>query len=158
METNTTTHTPGPWIFHDRTRSKDNRIMVLHPDGERLIADTGQGCSSPTRGPIPKEEREANARLIAAAPDLLEALELVQFWMKFNTPCPLGEIDRAIAKAKGEQSAEKQHEKAAMLAAASDLLNFVENVVQYGALRDELDGRKAVALLQRVKPESDALR
>jgi|11_taG_2_1085331.scaffolds.fasta_scaffold34631_2 hypothetical protein len=39
----------------------------------------------------------------------------------------------------------------------NNLLHFVENVVRYGAMASETDGRKAVALLQRYKPDSDAL-
>lgn len=40
----------------------------------------------------------------------------------------------------------------------NDLLHFVENVVRYGAMASETDGRKAVALLQECKPDSDALK
>lgn len=67
-------HTPGPWRVHTPTAT-ERRLLVLHPDGERVIARCSEGYNSPISGPIPKEEREANARLIAAAPDLLSALE-----------------------------------------------------------------------------------
>lgn len=40
----------------------------------------------------------------------------------------------------------------------NDLLHFVENVVRYGAMASETDGRKAVALLREYKPDSDALK
>lgn len=101
-------HTPGPWRVHDRTRSRDNRIMVLHPDGQRLIADLSQGYAS-TAGEIPEEEREANARLIAAAPDLLNMLDRVlsEYLMcdPVNGPVcalTLEHAREAITKAKGE--------------------------------------------------------
>lgn len=75
------THTQGDWILHDpdqQQRSfghRDKRIMVLHPDGERLIACCSTGTTSKA-GAIPREERLANARLIAASPFLLNALKI----------------------------------------------------------------------------------
>lgn len=79
-------HTPGEWTFYDpdtqRPRTArggipDKRIMVLHPDKERVIACCETGHVHPFDGPIPREERKANARLMAAAPTMLEALQTV---------------------------------------------------------------------------------
>jgi hypothetical protein len=40
-------HTPGPWTAAGpgirETAGRDPRIMVLHPDGQRLIATTHEG-------------------------------------------------------------------------------------------------------------------
>ena len=47
-------------------------------------------------------EQEANARLIAAAPELLEALEMAQLWLEFDGRFNMQKINAAIAKAKGE--------------------------------------------------------
>jgi hypothetical protein len=60
-----TTHTPGPWKIVPRTSPKGT-LMVESQHG--LIA-----CmeSSKTR-PVTYEKAEANAKLIAAAPDLAE--------------------------------------------------------------------------------------
>lgn len=67
--------TSGEWMVHLPT-TRDGRLMVLHPDGERLICRLDEGfCGA--HGPIPNEERIANARLIAAAPRLYRALEAV---------------------------------------------------------------------------------
>lgn len=77
-------HTPSPWTAYLPSQQRpltakgnpsDKRLMVLHPDKERLIACLSTGCISPSKGPIPDEEREANAKLISAAPELLAALQ-----------------------------------------------------------------------------------
>ena len=60
-----TKHTPGPWIAHE------DAIFQEKPHGEvsPLICDTINGRK------FTGEERGANARLIAAAPELLDALQ-----------------------------------------------------------------------------------
>lgn len=62
------THTPGPWHYSPDV-SINGTKLVYAPDGY-LVADAGR---------IPRRtesETLYNARLIAAAPELLEALEL----------------------------------------------------------------------------------
>ena len=59
----TVAHTPGPWRYAEPLPQHE-RPMVWGPD-ERQIADCG-GWPNRTHA-----ERQANARLIAAAPDLL---------------------------------------------------------------------------------------
>ena len=65
MKTKMTTHTPGPWC-DDST---------LPPSTRPVIARTARGLpiSANWEGPIPQGQDDANAYLIAAAPDLLEA-------------------------------------------------------------------------------------
>ena len=82
-------HTPGLWIAR---RNCD--VMA----GERLVADCMTGWL--------KEDR-ANARLVAAAPEMLEVLielsESAQYWSEYDVP--IGIIDRlnaVISKAKGK--------------------------------------------------------
>lgn len=68
-----TKHTPGPWhsigpgLGH--TAGMDKRIMVLHPDHTRLIANCSEGYIMPNGEAITEKERIANALLIAAAPE-----------------------------------------------------------------------------------------
>jgi hypothetical protein len=73
-----TNHTPGPWIV-----SRSNRGMippqfqppeVLARNGNLSVADALGGGS----------EAEANARLIAAAPDMLTLLCDVSSWLEFH--------------------------------------------------------------------------
>ena len=64
-------HTPGPWTVgvYDATenfRSITHHACVCDPDTMALIAVTG---------PATDEQSQHDANLIAAAPDLLEALQ-----------------------------------------------------------------------------------
>jgi hypothetical protein len=84
------THTPGPWGI----RSRDVGGFVVGPTGDFLPAAI-----------IPKNKREAaevhaNARLIAAAPDMLAALKKMR--PSILNRKTLAQIDAAIAKAEGE--------------------------------------------------------
>ena len=95
-----TMHTPGPW-----TAGNDGYIYSA---GD-IVADSTFGC-------LPQIEGDHNARLIAAAPDLLEALEQCLTGdgancLAYGTDTPsmrrrFAEINRiateAIRKAKGE--------------------------------------------------------
>jgi hypothetical protein len=47
------------------------------------------------------EEKEANANLIAAAPDLLDALEALRGACMAKHPSLIKQADKAIAKARG---------------------------------------------------------
>lgn len=61
-------HTPGPWSYH---RSLHNRSI----NGAYINASDGSRIATVSRNADRHiDEKEANARLIAAAPDLLAAL------------------------------------------------------------------------------------
>ncbi len=88
-------HTPGPWIYQE---------------WGRLILDSGKGSSQLQVATVAlntrRDEGTANARLIASAPDLLEALEAMRAaaemedWDGRSSAYALAE--KAIAKATGE--------------------------------------------------------
>ena len=94
--------TRGPWLKHGA------RIIGPHPkdDGRQRHIATAIHDKGTYR-----EEREANANLIAAAPELYEALEIMTRWVNegghngenesINDICKMGE--QACAKARGEQ-------------------------------------------------------
>ena len=88
-------HTPGPW----------NRIIadgytVRHP---QIYSDTGPVANATWLGDGRLDELNANARLIAAAPDLLEALKRCKF-DSLNMTLEDREFCRAaIARATGDQ-------------------------------------------------------
>ena len=87
-------HTPGPWHQEANTQECDDRggFFVCHP--ETVCEDTA----------ICMVEEEADANLIAAAPDMLEALENIE---NDDGSIPAGIWDlaeKAIAKAKGQSN------------------------------------------------------
>lgn len=66
-----TKHTPGPWLLNENNNWKTNpfSVTVRKPGVHSTTV-----ANIPTRMTIPPTEQQANARLISAAPDLLDAL------------------------------------------------------------------------------------
>jgi hypothetical protein len=105
----TAKHTPGPWSDehlsqHERSTIIGGRLRLIKTDGV-IVAFLPQWLDTPEE----TSEARANARLIAAAPDLLavcqELEESVEYWSEYDVP--LGIADRiraAIAKATGGES------------------------------------------------------
>ena len=99
--THSTPHTPGPWTFdHDWDRIPTiigaDRTAVARVEKETFVHGKFPGIGHTE----PLSEREANALLLVAAPDLLEALRSVVAIADRKTV----EFDRAkaaIAKATG---------------------------------------------------------
>lgn len=95
----TTTHTPGPWaydadsqeVFSDDARHGAGWIAFIK-------GNDGEGR------PLTEPERLANARLIAAAPDLLAAAidALETFERRFPDSPTAHDLRAAIARATGE--------------------------------------------------------
>ena len=101
-------HTPGPWVVEDSRKLKrkslrSEMLMVVAVGGGMPGLIVNSGKVTPTD--------EANARLIAAAPDLLAALEgVMDYVIAFEAITSAGEAgqksaiavaDAAIKKAKG---------------------------------------------------------
>ena len=93
-------HTPGPWRYERGNGSPTT--------GEHMIAGAKPGYLAEVRD-CGSGDVGANARLIAAAPELLAALELARRWMcevpvakrAGNFNIALDRVDAAIAKAEG---------------------------------------------------------
>lgn len=73
--------TKGEWILHiprlcRQDRPFDKRVLVVHPDGQRILAHCETGIVN-NRGRIPQEEIEANARMMWASPKMLAALQAI---------------------------------------------------------------------------------
>ena len=98
-------HTPGPWqVSIGPPRDAPLRTCVVARDLERNIAT----CHTPREYGPNVDQAEANARLIAAAPELLAALERIanycKTWAKCDNVAGLlhGIACAAIAEATGE--------------------------------------------------------
>ena len=68
MTDNDARHTPGPWKAVEAAYNPPGWLWVQNGPGA-LLADVHQNVN------IPLDARNANARLMAAAPELLEALQ-----------------------------------------------------------------------------------
>ena len=66
-------HTPGPWSLSASFDRVERRVQ--HGDNPPLVWGIASGINSAHPDYLPRAEQIANARLIAAAPDLLAALE-----------------------------------------------------------------------------------
>jgi len=104
-------HTPGPWAF-----DPDDFTEVFNPDSGAMICKVLEADDFPcleegTHGDV-QDECLANARLIAAAPDMLEALKAAKetirvwhgpnAWDIYDRSSPeMKAINEAIAKAEG---------------------------------------------------------
>lgn len=106
-------HTPGPWVFSDNTKlgwkTNPYSVSVKRKGHFTAVADI------PNRKLLTDEEKKANARLISAAPDLLEALKEItsDYAERFDLDDPstnpgikssIKLARAAIAKATGEQA------------------------------------------------------
>jgi hypothetical protein len=119
-------HTPGPWVLRETASWMTGQVLFGHElpqrEGEGFrsmrtvgwIALNGSLKNNNRRGTrkIPTEEDRANARLIAAAPELLEALRAALLDIENTAYDPndgiaslararLGRARAAIAKAEG---------------------------------------------------------
>lgn len=79
-------HTPGPW----------------EADGGDVFSKEGRKYIALTILDVPKKERMANARLIAAAPELLEAAKDALELLTGLTIPEVKKLQKAIAKAEDE--------------------------------------------------------
>ena len=69
------TTSPGPWSVSGIIPTT---VYSMAPDGKRLAGPWIADCwPKPESGELTRQEAEANAHRIAAAPDLEEALELI---------------------------------------------------------------------------------
>lgn len=93
-------YTPGPWVARNATLPKSGviRWVILETDNGFTLADTGSADT-------PKHQDEANAHLLAAAPDLLEACKAaLEIRNKYGTSgAPVSkQLEAAIQKAEGK--------------------------------------------------------
>ena len=88
------THTPGPWVVHPTAHHPAVRSVGTSDTGPRRICTVG----SMNGNPVDKK----NARLIAAAPELLAALQFVMTASGEQLSTAFEQAQAAISKATGE--------------------------------------------------------
>lgn len=97
-------HTPGPWYF---SLSRSSTSFIVRDQDRRMVCDMSWHHSSREHYAL-RVESEANARLIAAAPELLEAVqELAVGLIYIHGDKANGVLKRAmaaIAKATGSDA------------------------------------------------------
>jgi hypothetical protein len=93
-------HTAGPWRYCPANGSPTT--------GQHMIAGAKPGYLAEVRD-LGRGDVIANARLIAAAPDLLHACRLIAEnaplaaeWLRENDPAAYAQVAQAIARATGE--------------------------------------------------------
>jgi hypothetical protein len=87
-------HTPGPWNWEKHWEEHTLGFDVFHGDDSSNERDRF----------VARTDNQANARLIAAAPDLLVAAELAAGLVDPRLPEGIQEtLERAITKARGEK-------------------------------------------------------
>lgn len=114
----TSKHTPGPWVIREEPERtfKDGTVdhggfRVDGPNVEQLaFVWNASHRWGPDPQPFGASEARANARVIRAAPDLLDALRNARAFMAsvmeergdHGVSVLIADADRAIAKAEGE--------------------------------------------------------
>tara|TARA_R110002126_G_scaffold123991_1_gene265871 strand:+ start:608 stop:916 length:309 start_codon:yes stop_codon:yes gene_type:complete len=96
------THTPGQWSIEDCTPGESTGLCFAINSENNVIARTTDGW----------KEAQANARLIASAPDMLEMCKLFEECMAnldgasepFDTSYELSKVRAVLAKVEGESA------------------------------------------------------
>ncbi len=100
-----TNHTPGPWKVDEARTGPygDYDSSIIARDGLTYIGtitgDDRHGTADQYDAAVPAQEAHANARLIAAAPELLAALKHL---IRDGGPGDFPTAEAAIAKAEGK--------------------------------------------------------
>ena len=95
------TFTPGPWSIEDCTPGESTDLCFAINSENNVIARTTDGW----------KEAQANARLIASAPELLEMCKLFEDCMAnmdgmdgYDTSYELAKVRAVLAKVEGESA------------------------------------------------------
>lgn len=91
-------HTPGPWRVNPEGFNEDCGSVIVSEDGKHSVVSAygGQYCTGFV------DMSEANAALIAAAPEMLQALkDIVDFFSDFDHEETIQKATHIISKAEG---------------------------------------------------------
>lgn len=85
------THTPGPWQIEDCTPGESTGLRFEVSTKDSVIARTTDGW----------KEAHANARLIAAAPEMFEVLREIEMLMPHSKAVKHSGLRELLAKVEG---------------------------------------------------------
>ena len=88
-------HTPGPWL---RDTKSGINCDVRAESGRKVVLCLGLRTANPNE-PKYRDECDANAKLIASAPDLLEQLIYLRNCIESGTRPAMSSVNSAISKA-----------------------------------------------------------
>lgn len=88
-------HTPGPWTVESLSEYGDVQVFSRE---HGYVADLTAGSAQEIK------RNQSNAVLIAAAPDMLEALERTVEMYEEEAPIMAADLKAVIAKAKGQEN------------------------------------------------------
>lgn len=95
-------HTPGPWEYGTKSGNKRTDGSGWGAEGFWSGGNLVIGSADGWEGGI-KQPSEADARLIAAAPEMLEALEKATYLCSCTRSCPECDfLNEIINKARGK--------------------------------------------------------
>lgn len=92
--------TPGPWVVTASSVLPRDGVIFIEASGKII----GAAAAHPVYFSVEEQEQEANARLMASAPDLLDALRtLIEVCQTFGVgedrlPAAIAAIDRSEGK------------------------------------------------------------
>lgn len=92
-------HTPGPWEAKPKVSDHKRFVIWSNKEAGAAVCETSNWLNEDF------DEIKANAYLIAAAPDLFEALDRFVGWhlLDIEPSQLLREAQQALAKARGDQ-------------------------------------------------------
>ena len=94
-------HTPGPWSWY--TDYNEDNVFAVWVEAPDVTRKTANICVADCSWAELLEEAEANAALIAAAPDMYEVLEDLLKYKGVMSDESVARARSAIAKARGEK-------------------------------------------------------
>ena len=94
-------HTPGPWSYHSWGKGSGKSFGIETADHRHGIAGVTPNGNASTL--VSMKQHEANARLIAAAPELLEACQaIIDNWESGDLADAARQCFSAVAAATGK--------------------------------------------------------
>lgn len=84
-------HAPGKWSYYVHGKGSGKRFKIETADKRHALAAIVPNENASTL--LTMEQHEANAKLMSAAPELLEA---VQIWTRFFAEMPKGQFGKIV--------------------------------------------------------------